>query len=159
MTGHAERILWLAAATMLVAAAVRWRTVEPPPSSADAMFLVLPATAPLISPDSVATAARVLIAGDPFRIDRRPAKVRFRPDAERTDTSPRTARPALRLTGILGGSPWQAVLEGLPGRAGSVVVHEGELVEGFLVGSVRYDTVVVHGADTTWVLTVTQPWH
>jgi hypothetical protein len=61
------------------------------------------------------------------------------------------------VTGIFG-PPWQAVVEGIPGREGGVVVREGEVLGELRVRSIKRDTVVVVGFDTTWALAVRRPW-
>jgi hypothetical protein len=66
-------------------------------------------------------------------------------------------KPRLVLRGILGGPPWDALIEGIPGREGSAVVRTGDKLAGLLIRSVRRDTVVVRGADTTWKLTMGRP--
>jgi hypothetical protein len=62
------------------------------------------------------------------------------------------------LRGIIGGPPWSAILEGIPGREGSVVLRRGDTIAALRVRAVRRDTVVVEGADTTWRLTVKRTW-
>jgi len=61
------------------------------------------------------------------------------------------------LSGVFG-PPWQAVLEGIPGKQGSVVVRVGDVFGELRIRSIRRDTVVVQGADTTWKLTVRRTW-
>jgi hypothetical protein len=71
---------------------------------------------------------------------------------------PKAPRPTLVLRGIIGGPPWSAILEGIPGRQGSVVLRRGDTVAALVVRAVRRDTVVIEGADTTWRLTVKRSW-
>jgi hypothetical protein len=65
-----------------------------------------------------------------------------------------TPRPRLVLRGVLGGPPWDAVIEGIPGREGAIVVRAGQSISGITVRSVHRDTVHVRGFDTTWALTL-----
>lgn len=105
------------------------------------------------------SAANTLIATDPFRTARHPSPVAYRPELEGAPTLPsRLPRPALAVSGIVGGPPWSAVLEGVPGRGGGAVVQAGDTLGGLRVRAVRPDTVVITGMDTTWRLTVRQAW-
>ena len=102
--------------------------------------------------------ASSIVARDPFRLERRPSTVAFGvlPVAPTAPADP-SRRPRLILSGIFG-PPWQAVLEGIPGREGSVVARVGDVFGELRIRSIRRDTVVVQGADTTWKLTVRHVW-
>lgn len=104
--------------------------------------------------DSLDGLARAIVQRDPFRLDRRPADVRFGTEPFRLVESPRLPRPPLRLTGILGGPPWRAILEGIPGRDGSLLVRAGDSTGPLRVQSVGRDSMVISGLDTTWILRV-----
>ena len=104
-------------------------------------------------------AAASLVASDPFRGPRHPSPVGYRPDLEGAPPPPpRPPRPALAVSGIIGGPPWSAVLEGVPGREGGAVVKGGDTLGGLRVRAVRRDTVVITGMDTTWRLIVRRAW-
>ncbi len=96
---------------------------------------------------------------DAFRVARRPADVRFSPwgVASRPELPPRI-RPALALTGIIGGPPWSALVEGIPGRESGVLLIVGEESNGIRLTAVRGDTALLAGFDTTWALTPRRPW-
>jgi len=64
----------------------------------------------------------------------------------------------LALAGIIGGPPWEALLTGLPGKDGSFLVRQGDVIDGFRLRSVGRDSVVVQASDTTWRLAVKSPW-
>jgi hypothetical protein len=70
---------------------------------------------------------------------------------------PVAPKPRLVLRGVLGGPPWEAVLEGIPGREGSVVVRTGEVIGGLTIRAIRNNAVFVQGMDTTWTLTMGRP--
>jgi len=93
-----------------------------------------------------------LIAADPFRRDRG----RFDSTAITAPITlpkpPASPKPHLTLRGIVGGPPWDAIVEGLPNREGSYVVRGGDSVSGLKVRSVRPDRVTIRGMDTTWIL-------
>ena len=112
--------------------------------------------------ESLAAAARAVVARDPFRLDRRPASVAYRAEMEglpQAPPAPVAPRPALAVGGIVGGPrAWAALLTGLPGREGSVLVRAGDRFGELAIRSVGRDTVVVRGADTTWRLAVRRAW-
>ncbi len=102
---------------------------------------------------------------DPFRLARTPAAAPFDARADlallsRTadprigSAPPSPVRPQFVLHAIMGGPPWQAVLEGLPGTSGNIVVRQGDVFARFTVRSIGRDTVVVQASDTTYRLTL-----
>lgn len=103
---------------------------------------------------TLASAADTVIDNDPFRLDRAPADVGFGQDAAPSQQPPPSPfrQPPPRLTAVLGGPPWRAVLEGVPGREGSVVVSPGDRVGPFAVLTISRTLLTLKGADTTWQL-------
>lgn len=97
-----------------------------------------------------------------FRWDRSPAPVRFNPwepVAGPGATPPaRPSRPALILVGLLGGPPWTAMIEGIPGRESGVLLRVGETAGGIRLAEVREGIARLTGLDTTWVLTPRSSW-
>lgn len=111
--------------------------------------------------DSLRAAATTVAMHDPFRVDHQPSSVAYRPELEGVAPSPpapKPPKPHLMVAGIIGGPPWQALLDSVPGRDGSVLVHKGDTLGGLRVRFIGRDTVVVQGVDTTWRLIVRQPW-
>lgn len=98
---------------------------------------------------------------NPFRLNRAPA-VRSDPAGPPVQPVPAPVfaapRPPLALAGIVGGPPWEALVEGLPGREGAVLVRAGDRIEDFHVVSVGPDGLVVQHPDTSWSLTLKQRW-
>jgi hypothetical protein len=137
---------------LLGLAAQRWRAavvidVSPPP-----MIGVVAEARASADRDSLDAESDLVVRSDLFRLDRS--------TTPRLDTVVRlpaasgVPRPALSLRAIVGGPPWQAVLDGLPGQpAGTVVVSGGDY-GGLRVGAITRDTVIVHDTDTTWRLTM-----
>jgi hypothetical protein len=97
----------------------------------------------------------VAAEADPFRLDRRPALVRYRPDLEGVVPPPKPPKPTLVLEGLVGHA---ALLDGVPGRSATVIVHARDTLGGLLIQRVSRDTVVVSSADTTWRLTLRHAW-
>lgn len=70
----------------------------------------------------------------------------------------RPPKPAISLTGIVGGPVAAAVLEGLPGLDGARVVVTGDSAGGVRVVRITRSSVVLRGYDTLWTLGLRQPW-
>jgi hypothetical protein len=114
-----------------------------------------------VNADSLHAAASSVAAHDPFRVDHQPSSVAYRPELEGVAPPPpvpKPPKPKLMLAGIIGGPPWEALLDSVPGRDGSVLVRKGDTLGGLRVRSIGRDTVIVQGVDTTWRLIVRQPW-
>lgn len=96
-----------------------------------------------------------------FRADRRRAGVAYdgntagEPD---TPPTPRAPRPTLALSGIVWGPEPAALIEGVPGTEGSTVLRRGDTLAGLKVTRLDSGRVVIRGMDTTWSLTVRNPW-
>ncbi len=91
----------------------------------------------------------------PFRPDGRPSARVYDP-ARSVDQSVEYAppKPALVLSGVLDGRTPTAILEGVPGRDGSVILGVGDTAGGLRVRQIREGRVTIIGMDTTWVLTL-----
>ncbi len=158
-----EVLLWLAAAAVLLVGWSRWRAAEPPVSASAPAALAAPAAPAPVPPRRLAEAASRVAAGDVFRLDRAPPPLGFQPAAPVDEgmppppPEPPPYRPPLAVTGIVG-PPWRAVLVGVPGRDGGVLVRAGDTLADLRVRSVSRGLVVVQGADTTWRLTVNRTW-
>jgi hypothetical protein len=110
--------------------------------------------------DSLDDAAARIVEHDPFRVERRPPDVAFGTQAGGTSASTAApAKPQLTVSGIVGGPPWAALLNGVPGHEGTVLVHAGDALSGFTVLAVHAASLTISGMDTTWHLTVNDPWH
>jgi hypothetical protein len=158
MTRRTEVTLWSVAVLAGLVAVLGWRDTEQ--LAPEGLSPIAPLSAPpgRLTSDSLVALAALIESGDPFRLDRHPAAVAYRADLDGGAPQPAPLRPALVLKGVLGGPPWEAILEGLPGREGSVLVTAGQRFGPLRVQSVRPDTVIVKGTDTTWVLTVRRVW-
>ncbi|MDB4878547.1 MAG: hypothetical protein JWM41_4993 [Gemmatimonadetes bacterium] len=58
----------------------------------------------------------------------------------------------MTLKAIVGGPPWEAIVDGIPGQPPGTVVRSGSTLDKLAVRSVTRDSVVIQGPDTTWVL-------
>ena len=113
---------------------------------------------PHATTDSLDDAIALIAAENLFRPERASAK-----DADvanGTAGTPPVARPpkpSLVLRGVLGGPPWDAIIDGVPGHAGSVVLRTGQQSGELQMRAFRHDTVFIRGMDTTWTLTLHRP--
>jgi hypothetical protein len=151
-----ERGLWGATGVAAVAAVFMLRAAPAPAASVTPVVERAPAVPRHLESDSVTRLVAYIVANDPFRLSRQPATVAYSPALEglAPPVVVRPPRPALVLRGIVGGPPWSAILDGIPGRDGSIVVRRGDSLGTLVVRAVGRDTVIINGADTTWRLTV-----
>jgi hypothetical protein len=118
-------------------------------------------TAAVHGADSLMDVAAAITAADPFRLDRHPSTVAYRPELEGVPPAPPPPvppKPALTLAGLVGGPTWAALVDGIPGRDGSTLVHVGDVVGALRVRNVSPAGVTISGMDTTWHLTLKRPW-
>lgn len=162
---HLQRGLWISALALGIGAVVGWESVAPRSISPVALVGDRPGAVPVnrIPSDSIDDAASATSDHDPFRLTREPSAVPYDANGEVVAAAqPMPPKPPLALSGIVG-PPWVAVLEGVPGRTGSVLAKTGDTLARpplalLVVHRIWRDTVVVRGADTTWTLTVYHPW-
>ena len=113
----------------------------------------------VVSEDSLGTAAANTAGNDPFRIVNRPSPVRYDAKVESGVGGPAAftppVRPPLVVKAIIGGPPWQAMVDGIPGQPAGTIVSAGATFDKLTVRRVGRDTVVIQGPDTTWKLTLT----
>src|SRR6185312_3987912 len=112
--------------------------------------------------DSLANLANRLTASNPFRMARKPSDVAYDPaqsgGAQTSSAHAGPTVPALTIAGIVGGPPWTASVNGVPGRDGSASVRAGDTIAGTRVIAVARASVTLSMADTTWRLTLHAPW-
>jgi hypothetical protein len=151
-----ERGLWGATAVAVIVTALGVRAVRAISATSARPILSAAAEPRRLDADSITQAVAYVVANDPFRLSRHPATVAYSPALEglAPPVVVRPPRPNLVLRGIVGGPPWSAILDGLPGRDGSVLMRRGDSVGTLVVRAVGRDTVTIKGADTTWRLTV-----
>jgi hypothetical protein len=157
-----ERTLWVVAAgaasfafaTLRDASAMSGRVAASPAP----VGLVLPLPT-LANADSLGEAVGIIAEGNLFRAERAAADPdRAAPVSAMGMPLAASTKPRLVLRGILGGPPWDALIDGVPGRDGALLVRAGQTIAGVTVRAVRRDTVFVRGFDTTWTLTLGRSW-
>lgn len=160
MNVRVELSIWTATVMLLAGTLLVWRRPMAEPHAGRAHDV---AAAP-VARDAAqfARLAGGIIASDPFRLDREPNPLRYDPDnphaVQSGAAAPPPQRPALLLRAIVGGPPWEALLEGIPGRSGPALVRPGDTLGDLVIRSVFRDTVVVAGLDTTWRLGIGRGW-
>jgi hypothetical protein len=154
-----ERALWGATVFTAAATVFALRTERRPTPPSPSPLPQAAAAPRRFNADSIARATDYAVANDPFRLSRRPATVAYAPALEGLAPPPvvRQPRPNFVLRGIVGGPPWSAIVDGVPGREGSVLLRRGDSVAAFVVRVVGRESVIIKGADTTWQLTVKRP--
>jgi len=152
--------LWAMSVTLLgIAGLGAWRSVHAGGDGAPAAAPDTPRTAR--RPAFDAEDPKYVTDHDPFRLARHPASVPYRPELEGVSPpppAPKPPHPTLALGGILGGPPWEALLDGVPGHDGSMVVKQGQVIGELRIRAVTHDSVIVQGADTTWRLGIRRSW-
>ena len=142
-------------AVMAVIAAARWQQ-STPLGTATPPRMVSSAPERPVAESLLAEAEELAVANDPFRLSNAPPEVPFDPHEEAVVggrvVAAVSVRPSFSLKGIMGGPPWQAVVDGLPGQPPGVVVREGERFDKLVVRSVTRDSVIIQGPDTGWIL-------
>ncbi len=154
------RVLWGASIILIATAVVSARDVLEHPMVAPPVIWAVRAAADS-GAESLDSAATATASSDPFRLERRPSSVPYGAERERapaTPTPPRPPKPKLALVGIVGGPPWVALVDGVPGQSGSVLVHAGDTLAGLRVRTLGPKGVTITGLDTTWKLTLERPW-
>lgn len=157
-----ETLLWSVTVIAIATATLEWRhEMHRPHAPAPTIW---PVASPVTPPgsDSLEVLAERIVDADVFRLDRKPATAPYRPNADTQVASvpatPTAPRPLLTLAGVVGGPPWAALLDGVPGHDGTLVVHRGESVAGLIVNAISLAGITVTGMDTTWRLVVKRPW-
>jgi hypothetical protein len=154
-----EGALYLLAATFSFAAG--WIVTHP--TQLHSTVAIAPSLGPLAperpTTDSLADAIALIAAENLFRPERASAK-----DADAASGVPtgtpavvKPPKPNLVLRGVIGGPPWDAILDGVPGHTSSVVLRTGQRMGDLVVRAFRHDTVFIKGMDTTWTLTLRHP--
>lgn len=155
-----ERALWSASMALAAWVIATSRHVPDGPVVGTAGIGARPTLASSDAVAAIDSAAAIVAANDPFRPDHLPSPLANvnGPSAIPTST-PASPRPTLVLQGVIGRmGQWDAVVIGVPGREGSVVIRSGDTLAGLHVRRIREDTVIISSSDTTWRLTLKESW-
>ncbi len=143
-----ESLMWL-----LLAAGVGFgvRSLRDPVPHEETIAPVRARSPRLGQPYALDSLARLVIARDLFRPDRRPAPSRFDPNRLAIAAAP-PPKPVLTVRGIVASDSPRALIEGFPGVPGSRLVRPGETFGGIRVIAIGPGAVRLSGLDTTWLL-------
>jgi hypothetical protein len=150
-----ERSLLVGTVGLATLAVVGWCASAPRGAAAPRPGIGTIADARIAPPESIDAAARAAAETDPFRLDRRPASVAYRPDFEGVAPPPKPLKPQLVLEGLVGAA---ALIDGAPGHPTTAIVHVGDTLGALRIRHIGRDTVIVSGSDTTWRLTLRHAW-
>lgn len=154
MINRADALLTALAAACLSIAAYRWDREAPVERGLPITRQAAPDELPAGTPDDALHLAAEVAQRNPFRLSNRPARVRHGEEPVAAQAGRPAYRPPLALRAIVGGPPWTALLAGVPGQAGTVMISRGDRIDSLQVREITRDSVVLRGPDTTWVLTV-----
>ena len=156
-----ERLLWGAALVLIGSALLGWRATRRPRITAPPIIWPIERSAAFATSRMLDSVATAIARSDPFRLERRPSSVAYGTQPEGAPVAPpppKPPKPDLTLAGIVGGPPWVALIDGVPGKSGSVLVHAGDTLAGLRVRSLGPNGITITGLDTTWKLTLKRPW-
>jgi hypothetical protein len=150
-------LMFGALASLNTAAVYRWRHAIPVRPDRSFAIAAAPRVLDDASDSALAEFETTITSNDPFRLSNTPASVRYDPSIEGSpgalNTGVAPLRPQFTLKAIVGGPPWQAIVDGIPGQPPGTIVRNGLAFEKLVVRSVTRDSIVIQGPDTTWVLT------
>jgi hypothetical protein len=152
---YVERGLMVSAVVLAALAVVGWYANVPPRVLGSSIAISGIVDNGVPPAESIDAAARTVAQTDPFRLDRQPASIPYRPDLEGVIPPPKPPKPQPVLAGLVGAT---ALLDGVPGHAATAIVHAGDTLGGLRIRRITRDTVIVSGSDTTWRLTLRRAW-
>ncbi|MFL5605605.1 MAG: hypothetical protein ACJ8AD_04095 [Gemmatimonadaceae bacterium] len=155
-----ERVLWGAAVAGIMTGIVGLRRPVAVTHDVTRATIAIPA---VVRPDSDALeeALGVIFEANVFRPDRKAVDVTEvvpTPQPGAPQPPPKPPKPTLLLRGLLGGPPWDALVDGVPGHEGAMVLRAGQTTAGLTLKAIRHDTVFIKGLDTTWKLILRRGW-
>jgi hypothetical protein len=105
--------------------------------------------------DSLDSAASHIVTHDPFRLERKPANVAFSIAPPAIMGAPPPGPPVrIALQGMIGGPPWRAIVSGIPGHDGTIMVSTGDTLGGVTIRHIDRGGITVRVKDSTWTVTL-----
>lgn len=148
MVLRADRVPWMLSVVLFLIAAVRWVNAQPERTIGSAISPV--GEGERIRDTAMPETADLLAARNPFRLSRRPGLSADDATVASESATPEVVvAPVYVVKGIVGGPPWLAVMDGLPGQPAGTVVRAGSTYENLRIRSVTRDTVVLEVDDRT----------
>lgn len=157
MKRRTELRMWMIASALGASTVALWLAAQPKPLPQATPFSPSLARAAATEQAALGDMVLAVVANDPFRIARRPSDRPYGSPTPPAEATQATVVPSLRLAGVVG-PPWRAMIEGFPGRDGSVVLAVGDTIHAVRVRQIRMDAVLLSSADTTWLLPIKRGW-
>ena len=157
-----ERMMWLGAVLAIGLGTLSWhRQSRALGLPVEAAPLRPAASLPSVGASADAErAVAAIVESNLFRRDRQPPDAGSVAAAQLQAATPQPLappKPRLVLRGLVGGPPWNAVVDGIPGRERGIVLRTGDTIAGLTVRGVRAGEVIIRGMDTTWTLKLSRP--
>src|SRR5689334_9900 len=129
-----ERALLGTAVLLMASAAARWHRAELLDAASAPASVAARAAVRILTDSALAEAEDLAVTNDPFRLSNTPPDVRYDLASEGVPGAPRPyvpppVRPTFALKAIVGGPPWSAVVDGIPGQPAGTVVRQGAQFE------------------------------
>lgn len=152
-----EFALWVLATVAVVIAFWRWDHGRLASASPRISVPAVEQNVARAGPAALTRAARTVTRRNPFRIDRRPSAVPFSSEPQPAVVSSPSVGFTPVLVGIVG-PPYQAILSGIPGRNGEIVLRQGDTLASLHVRRLTADSMILVAPDTIWRLSVRRAW-
>lgn len=157
-----ELVIWAAVAAVILLAVRQtvWANSGAPDDPSNNQRAVSNAHAtPMLAMfdgDSLDSAVAKVITHDVFRLERKPATVAYSitPTGPAAPPVPTVSAIRIALQGTIGGPPWRAIISGVPGHDGTIVVSAGDTLGGVTIRRVSRDSITVRVKDSTWAVTL-----
>ena len=153
MSLHPSAIAAVSVTALIVVGAIRWREAVPRIGHQSIAIGLIKGSRSELVEATLAEVEELIISNDPFRLSNTPSSIRYSPVGDNVGLSASAPlRPNLTLKAIVGGPPWQAIVDGIPGQPQGTLVRAGNAFDKLIARAVTRDSVVIQGPDTTWVL-------
>jgi hypothetical protein len=153
MSLRSSAIVAVSFTALIVVGAIRWREALPKIGHQSIPIGLLKESPGELVETTLIEVEERIVSNDPFRLSNSPSSIRYSPSSDNVGFSASgPLRPNLTLKAIVGGPPWQAIVDGIPGQQQGTLVRAGSAFDKLIARAVTRDSVVIQGPDTTWVL-------
>jgi len=158
MSLRSSAIVAVSFTALTVVGAIRWREAVPRIGHQSIPIGLLKESPGELVETTLIEVEERIVSNDPFRLSNSPSSIRYSPSSDNVGFSASgPLRPNLTLKAIVGGPPWQAIVDGIPGQQQGTLVRAGSAFDKLIARAVTRDSVVIQGPDTTWVLSFRRP--
>jgi hypothetical protein len=158
MSLRSSAIVAVSFTALIVVGAIRWREAVPRVGHQSIPIGLLKESPGELVETTLIEVEERIVSNDPFRLSNSPSSIRYSPSSDNVGFSASgPLRPNLTLKAIVGGPPWQAIVDGIPGQQQGTLVRAGSAFDKLIARAVTRDSVVIQGPDTTWVLSFRRP--